>query len=205
MRAPPSETAASAGTRDRLVEAARELFWTRGYEATGMADILRLAGVNSGSLYYFFKTKEALLVAVLEKYVEMLQPFVIGPAEAAEPDPIGRIFALLRHYRELLVLTEFRQGCPIGNLALEMSERSEPVRERVAENFTQWRRAVEGWLNDAGANLPPDLDRSELAIFILTVMEGGIMQSRAHRSIAPYDASVSVLRDYFNRLTPQAR
>ena len=53
-------------TRDKLVEVARQLFLAKGYEATGIAEILREAGVNSGSLYYFFKTKEDLLLAVLD-------------------------------------------------------------------------------------------------------------------------------------------
>src|SRR5690242_15027862 len=87
-------------TRDRLAEAARQLFLENGYEATGMAEILRRAGVNSGSLYYFFKSKEALLLAVLDRYREMLQPVVIEPIRASESDPIERIFALLDRYRQ---------------------------------------------------------------------------------------------------------
>ena len=54
-------------TRERLVEAARKLFHQHGYRATGIAEILRAAEVNSGSLYYFFPSKEDLLVAVLER------------------------------------------------------------------------------------------------------------------------------------------
>ena len=62
----------AAPTRDRLVETARQLFLTKGYEATGIAEILRKAEVNSGSLYYLFKTKEALLLAVLSIFYNFL-------------------------------------------------------------------------------------------------------------------------------------
>ena len=49
-------------TRDRLVEAARTLFWKHGYASTGIAQILKEADAGSGSLYYFFPTKEDLLL-----------------------------------------------------------------------------------------------------------------------------------------------
>jgi hypothetical protein len=55
-------------------------------------------------------------------------------------------------------------------------------------------------LDDAGERVPAEVDRQQLAQFVLTVMEGAVMQSRAHASIAPFDAAVAHLRDYFNRL-----
>ena len=58
------------GTRQRLVSTARELFYSQGYHATGVQQILRAAEVNSGSLYHFFGGKEDLLLAVLDEYVE---------------------------------------------------------------------------------------------------------------------------------------
>lgn len=188
-----------ASTRDRLVETARQLFLVNGYEATGVAEILREAGVNSGSLYYFFKTKEELLLAVLDQYVEMLHPCVIDPVFERVGDPIERIFAVLEGYRQMLVMTECRQGCPIGNLALEMSEKSEAVREKIALNFANWRKAIGQCLVDAVGRLAAETDAEKLSTFILTVMEGAVMQARAHRSIEPFDASVAVLREYFDR------
>jgi TetR/AcrR family transcriptional repressor of nem operon len=187
-------------TRERLVEAARQLFLIRGYEATGIAEILREAGVNSGSLYYFFRTKEALLLAVLESYTELLHPVVIEPACRQVSDPMARVFAVLARYREMLVATGCARGCPIGNLAIEMSEKSEAARQKIAANFEAWRAAIRGFLDGAGERLPADTDRDRLATFVLTVLEGGIMQARAHRSIEPFDASAAMLRDYFDRL-----
>ena len=61
-------------TRDRLIDAARKLFWAQGYEVTSVAEILKKAEVNSGSLYYHFKSKEDLLLAVLDRYKELRLP-----------------------------------------------------------------------------------------------------------------------------------
>lgn len=176
------------------------LFLNKGYEATGIAEILREAGVNSGSLYYFFKSKEELLLAVLDWYVANLYVEVIDPAIAQTTDPIERVFKVLDGYRQYLTITECRQGCPIGNLALEMSERSETVRAKVALNFENWRKAIHQFLIDAGDRLPADLDRDALATFILGVMEGGVMLARTYRALAPFEASTAMLRDYMERL-----
>src|ERR1041384_7284747 len=90
---------AISGTKSRILEAARRLFYEQGYHATGIATILREADVNSGSLYHFFPSKEALLIGVLERYVDLLRPVVMDPAEAAAGDPIERIFRMLANYR----------------------------------------------------------------------------------------------------------
>ncbi|MGD2108587.1 MAG: TetR/AcrR family transcriptional regulator [Phycisphaerae bacterium] len=190
----------AASTKDRLVEAARALFLRNGYESTGVAEILETAGARSGSLYYFFKRKEDLLLAVLDRYVELLHPVVLDPVFERVADPIDRVFAVLSGYRKMLIATDCAQGCPIGNLALEMSEKSEAVREKVVLNFENWRKAIRACLMEAGPKLPADIDRDGLATFILTVMEGGVMQARAHRNVEPFDASVAMLRDYFARI-----
>lgn len=196
--------ATKTDTRDRLVEAARELFYVHGYEATSVADILEKADVNSGSLYYFFAGKEEVLLAVLERYKEMLWPMVIKPALVREKDPIERIFAILEGYRQGLLYTVFTRGCPIGNLALEVGDHHPQAREKVAENFSGWCKWIERCLEEASERLPAGLDRAKLAQFVLTVMEGAVMQARAHGSIAPFDASVEQLRAYLDLLQSQA-
>ncbi|HEY0614217.1 MAG TPA: TetR/AcrR family transcriptional regulator [Candidatus Elarobacter sp.] len=188
------------GTRDRIVGEAMRLFWERGYERTGIAEIVAAAGVRSGSLYHFFKTKEELLVAVLEAYLDGLAPQVMDPAFAASDDPIGRVFAVMDGYRRAILVTGYRYRCPIGSLALEMQNASERARELINRNFAQWRGAVAGCVRDAGPALRDGVDADSLASFVLTVMEGGVMQATAERDIARFDDAVRHLRAYFDSL-----
>jgi TetR/AcrR family transcriptional repressor of nem operon len=190
----------SDSTRDRLIAAAMQLFWEKGYTTTSVADIVRAAGAHSGSLYHFFPTKQDLLVAVLERYLDGIHPMLLEPAWRGVDDPIERVFALLAAYRERLVGTDCFYGCPIGSLALELHEPDPPVREKLAANFDAWTRAIEACLHEARDRLPADVNRRELAQFVLTTMEGGVMQSRTHRTIDAFDAGVRRLRDYFERL-----
>jgi AcrR family transcriptional regulator len=187
-------------TRNRIVAAAQELFLERGYEAVSIAEILKKAEVNSGSIYYFFRAKEDLLLAVLDWYQENLHSQVIDPAKQKTSDPVEQVFAVLEGYKQMLTVTGCQIGCPIGNLALEMSEKSEAVRAKIAKNFENWRAAIRDMFVAAKERLPEGMDCDVLASFILTVMEGGVMQARAHRSLAPFEQSVLLLRDYVNRL-----
>lgn len=197
-------TPASQDTRTRILDAAARLFHEQGFNATGVSTILREAGVNPGSLYNLYPSKDALLAAVLERYTELLHPVVMAPVEAKTSDPIERIFALLQQYRDWFSPLEFRLGCPIGNLALEVADSHPEIRPLIQQNFDGWSGYVERWLREAGDRLPRALDRRQLASTVLTVMEGGLMQARSSRSAAAYDASVAQLRQYFDLLLARA-
>jgi len=182
------------------VESARELFFEQGYTATGIAQILERSKANSGSLYHFFPTKEDLLGAVLAKYKEMLVPMVIGPAKARAADPVEQVFAVLFGYRCLLEATQFRLGCPIGNLGLEISNSHPMPRQLVRENFDGWRNAVAEILEGARGRLPDSVDVAALTCFVLATMEGAVMLARSYQSFEPFDLAIAGLRDHFERL-----
>ena len=192
-------------TRDRILLAGMRLFSAKGYQSTSIADILREAEAHSGSLYHFFPTKQHLLLAVLEAYRDGIETMLLGPAWSDVDDPIERVFALLAAYRRALVATDCTYGCPIGSLALELHEPDPPVRELLAVNFSGWIARVRACLDAARDRLPDAVDTGQLAVFALTTMEGAVMQARTQRALAPFDASIASLRDYFNRLETAAR
>ncbi len=187
-------------TRQKLVDNALHLFATKGYQATSVAEILGAAGANSGSLYHFFPTKQDLLVAVLERYFEGLRPMLLDLAWADVSDPIERVFALLDCYRQMLIDTHFFYGCPLGSLALEFKEPDPAVRAGIARNFAQWTAEVGKCVADARDRFDSEVSVEELATFVLTTMEGGVMLSRTYGSIDAFDQGVAQLRNYFDLL-----
>lgn len=194
-------------TRERLIESARYLFWERGFAGTSMADLLAHAGVNSGSFYHFFESKEGLLREVLEGYLRALRPMVIDPAFAAASEPVGRIFAILEGYRDRILATECRYGCPLGRLALEIDPENRPAHRLIALNFQGWIDSVQECVQQVRPLMPAEVDSAALATFVLAVMEGGVMLSRSSGSVEPFDRAVAQLRQHFrllmsSRLTP---
>jgi TetR/AcrR family transcriptional regulator, transcriptional repressor for nem operon len=193
-------TAKASPTRERLIHSALFLFWERGFAGTSMADLLAHAGVNSGSFYHFFESKEALLKAVLEEYRNGLGPQIVEPAFRETPEPIERIFAILAGYRERILQTHCQYGCPIGRLALEIDPENRPAHQLIAENFRGWIGAVRGCLEESRGRLQKGADLDELATFVLVVMEGGVMLSRSYGAVEPFDKAVAQLRKHFDLL-----
>ena len=89
--------------RTRIVMAAMELFWAKGYNSTSIADILSRTQLNAGSLYHVFPGKQDVLIAVLEAYRDGLYENLVDPAWEGVDDPVERIFALLARYRWLIL------------------------------------------------------------------------------------------------------
>ncbi|HEY3949635.1 TetR/AcrR family transcriptional regulator [Phenylobacterium sp.] len=192
-------------TRLRILIAAMELFSEKGYGSTSIADILSRSQANSGSLYHFFPGKQDVLLGVLELYRDGIHRMLLEPAWQGVDDPIARIFALMDRYRGALLESECVYGCPIGSLALELHEPDPPVRALLAQNFNAWTRAIGGCLEAAGTRLPRGTDVAALAEFILTAMEGGVMQARTHRDIAYFDRNIAELRRHLDLLAERAQ
>jgi AcrR family transcriptional regulator len=190
----------SPSKRDRLIQVAMDLFAFQGYGNTGLAQIAREADMLPGSLYHFFPTKEDLLAETLRTRLRLLYPEVLEPIWGRIDDPIERIFGLLDGYRKMLHITEFGHGCPIGNLAIELTETHPKIRPLLAANFDNWRRAVAECFHDAANRLPEHTDPTQLALFVLVTMEGAVMLARTHRNFDAYDSAVATLRDYIERL-----
>lgn len=187
-------------TRERLIHSALFLFWERGFAGTSMADLLAHAGVNSGSFYHFFESKEALLKAVLETYLQALGPQVMDPAFRQTSDPLERIFAILAGYRVRILQTNCQYGCPLGRLALEIDPENRPAHQLIAENFQGWIEAVRRCLEDSRDRLPKGQDLDALATYVLAVMEGGVMLSRSYGDVRPFDLTIAQLKEHFRML-----
>lgn len=193
-------TTSAPSTRDRLIDAARYLFWEQGFAGTSMAELLAQAEVNSGSFYHFFDSKEALLREVLDGYLRLLRPMVVDPAFAAVEEPLGRIFAILAGYRQRILATDSKYGCPLGRLALEIDPENAPAHALIAQNFQGWIEAVRECLDAMKDQLSAATDLNALATFVLVAMEGGVMLSRSYRSVEPFDRAVAQLREHFRLL-----
>ncbi len=196
---------APQSARDKIIHAAMELFWLKGYNSTSIADLLSRTQLNSGSLYHVFPSKQDVLIGVLEAYRDGIEEMLLQPAWGHVDDPIEKIFALLQGYRTMIVDTDCTYGCPIGSLALELHEPDPRVRDLLAENFENWTRAVEGCIGAAGKRIPRGVDKKALAQFVLTAMEGGVMQARTHRDVSYFDRAVKQLREHFELLEKAAK
>lgn len=127
--------AASADTRQRLIDAGAELFHTRSYGDVGVAAICAAAGVQKGSFYHFFKSKSELTIAVIDHHLEMFRQHIIAPSFQSDIAPTQRFAAFgerAAQFQESLKAGHGQMpGCPFGNLATELSTLDDSVRTKL--------------------------------------------------------------------------
>jgi TetR/AcrR family transcriptional repressor of nem operon len=116
--------------RVRLVEAAKVLIHQKGFNQTTLADIAQEADVPLGNVYYYFKTKEAIGEAVIEKRAADSAEFFVKIDENS--DPKARLMSLLQFSQEELELTA-RFGCPVGGLCQELGKQGGPLADQAAK------------------------------------------------------------------------
>jgi len=159
-------------TRDRLLQAASREVYISGFQSASLDTILAAAGVTKGALYYHFKSKEALGYAIVEE--------VIGPDSRAQwlrplsrdGDPIDTLIGIVR---ALSVRPEdVRGGCPLINLAQEMSPLDEGFRKRLAAVFGAWQEGVAAALREGQSRgkVRRDVRPAEAASFLVATLEG---------------------------------
>jgi AcrR family transcriptional regulator len=166
---------------------------------------MQRARTTSGSFYHFFPTKEDLVLAVVDHIGNGFDTaaFAADPEEIR--DPIDRVFEVLESHRRDLEDSDFALGSPLGTLAAELSASHPQVRERLAGLYTEWIDRMQRLLEAAGDRFPAELDRRTLAEFILSTVEGAVLQARVRRSMAPFDGAVADLRRYLGTLAPGRR
>jgi TetR/AcrR family transcriptional repressor of nem operon len=129
----------TSDAREKILSAGRSLIELRGYSALGVAEICKAAGVPKGSFYYFFESKEALALAVIDEHWARQERDWSRVLVDGDAEPLVRL-------RRLFEETEAGQvagqescgtvaGCMFGNLSLELSNQTEPVRARLQEIF----------------------------------------------------------------------
>jgi TetR/AcrR family transcriptional repressor of nem operon len=109
------------GKRERLVGAAIQLLHQQGVERTTLADIAKVAEVPSGNVYYYFKTKDDVIAAVIAAHVELIKS-TLAAIDARHPSPKGRLKAFMREFAaKSEVVAQY--GCPLGTLCSELDKR----------------------------------------------------------------------------------
>lgn len=158
---------------DAALDAALELFWERGYEATTMADLVEHLGVGRASLYATFGNKHELYLKALHRYLRTRSP---DPIEAlSQPGPaLPAVRALVELYAEEGVADVRRRGCMIVNAAAELLPKDPVVTRFVEANWAALETALTSALIRARAQgeLPADADPVALARFLLVVLQG---------------------------------
>lgn len=123
----------ASATKQKIIEAAARLVYHRGFHATSLDMVAQAARVNRGSLYYFFRSKKNLGLAVIEHYESLLHQNYLSPSFDIESSGREKVRRLAESYARMPIQDSPCCGCPIGNLSLELSAIDEELRVRLKE------------------------------------------------------------------------
>ncbi|MCH8075660.1 MAG: TetR/AcrR family transcriptional regulator [SAR324 cluster bacterium] len=174
----------TSDAKERLIDTAVVLIRARSYTSVSVDDICKTAGVRKGSFYHFFPSKRDLALAVVDSWWESMQVDVLDPAFQGDVPPLERIQrmfdrAVTLHSKAQQKTGQF-QGCPLGNLALEVSSQDEVMREKLDHTFQQFSAYIENALKMgvSDGSIPPNLNVRETAQSLLSYFYGIIMMAK---------------------------
>lgn len=162
--------------RQRIVDAANRLFYQRGYNQTSFSDVAAASGVPKGNFYYYFKSKDDLLTAVIEDRMARIRA-MLTEWDQQLPDPKAR----LKRYAMVLLHEAddvTRYGCPMGSLNVELGKTQLQLQSQAARMFAIFR----DWLEHQFVALGKDAESGNLALHLLALNQGAALISNAFPS-----------------------
>jgi TetR/AcrR family transcriptional repressor of nem operon len=174
-------------TRARILGKGAQLIHARGYNATGLQEILSVAGVPKGSFYFYFKSKEEFCLELIDYFAAFIGEIFSRNLDDTSIAPAGRIGRLFDFYEDFFSKNSCGLGCPIGNLSLELGDAGEAFRGRLAAAIDSLITKLESCLLEMKreGSIPAALDTGEAARFIFHGFEGAILHMKVARNLEP--------------------
>lgn len=177
--------------RRRIIDAAFELFAHDGYNSTPMHAVRDRAGTSSGAFAHHFPTKHALGMAVIrERVADAIDRTWIQPLAGA-PDARSGIGSVFDGVIAEIDRNRAVSGCPLGNLAAELSTQDEALRIEIDRIFSRWEEAIRTALSAEGC---PDEDSAHIACLVVASFSGAMIQAKARQSADALKATAAHVR-----------
>lgn len=200
-----SERAKARGdTRRALVWCGTELLTERGFQVTGIDEVLKRVGVPKGSFYHFFANKHEFGQAVIQNYVEYYARKMARIFDDREFSPLKRLRLFVEDAKRGMLKYGYRRGCLIGNLGQELASLDETFRGQLEAVLLSWEKRVGDCLQQAidVGELAPDSDAAALSRFFWIGWEGVVLRAKLTRNAQPLDQFADL---YFEKIAPPAR
>ena len=180
--------------RTRIIQAADRLFYKRGYNQTSFSDIADVTGIPRGNFYYYFKTKDDILAAVVEARIKHYEEALLE-CDNATDSPRERLLAFIDNMASSED-TVIESGCPIGSLCTELAKDSEALQSKSREVFELLRDWMARQFDEIGFS-----DANDKAMDMLARMQGVAVMASAFKDTDYLHRSIGDLRSWINSLT----
>ena len=174
-------------TRQKILEAGAEIIHLKGYNHTGLQEILQAAGVPKGSFYNYFKNKEDFGLQVIDFFTELFASMAGEVVGEESLTPLQKIARMLDGFIDFFKSKDYAYGCPIGNLSQEMGDLSPAFRKKLRRAADEMVGIYHGLLEQAriAGEVSVDLDIKETAYFIVSSWHGALVRMKIEKGPRP--------------------
>ena len=172
-------------TRQKVLEAAFHEIHRVGFQAASIQNILKETGLTKGALYHHFPNKQALGYAVVDEIIQPLVSFHwIDPLQQGN-NPIDALIQAVMQGGEQMTIDDIMSGCPLNNLAQEMSSIDEGFRKRTEGLYLAWRQTIETALEQGKkqGQVNQEVNTEQFAIVFVATLEGCLTMAKSSQSL----------------------
>lgn len=193
-------------TEKLLIDITFELLYKKGYCATSLTDVLDLANMTKGAMYYHFKSKSTLVLATIKDHLEhTLNEQWVKPLQESDK-PIKTLIQQIKAYHSMFAdkehFLDIKHGSPLSNFVLDMSDKDEELFDYLKSVHVKWQLSVEEALTKAQANSQTQtkFDSKSQALFIISSIEGSIGSAKAYNDLKILKNNFDSLNNYIKNL-----
>lgn len=184
-----------SATKEKIIEASYHLMMEKGYNHTGLKEILAIAGVPKGSFYHFFQNKEKLGLEVIEYYAKNMS-FLLTQSFNKDLEPIQQLKNFFTASIKILVKdNNCCGGCLVGNIGQELADQKPVFRKKAEQILSQWQNQITLCIKQGQEenSINSEIKAEQLASFLFNSWEGAIMRMKISKSDVP-------LKDFMNTI-----
>lgn len=193
-------------TKELLIDITFDLLYKKGFCATAIMDVLKVANVTKGAMYYHFESKNSLVFETMKHYLEpTLDAHWITPLSESEnpiDDIVKQVDALYVHYENKEMFLSVKHGSPLNNFINDMSDKEDEFFNYLQSIYVKWQECLEKALIKAQIlkQTNTDFDAKVQAVFIISAIEGSITSAKAYNDLAVLESAFRALNNYIKSL-----
>ncbi len=175
-------------TKELLLSKGADIMHRKGFQDSGIQEVLEATGVPKGSFYYYFRSKEDFGLQVIDLYAGAMFQTLHANMDMISQPVVERIRGFFREMTDRSVESGYT-GCPLGNLSLEMGDINEAFRHKLNEIFSRLEQELSEYLKGGQTtgevfNL---LNPEQMAVFLVSSWEGALLRMKLTRDMVPFE------------------
>ena len=182
-------------TRQQIIRKAAPIFNQKGYDGAALSDLMRATGLEKGGIYRHFESKQELAGEAFDHAWKLA---IDARFEGTQkiPNAVDRLKQIVRNFRDRTGIVP--GGCPLLNTAVDSDDGNPKLRAKARQALSSWLHRLEAIVEEGKrqGEVRSDVDSAELAMLIVSTLEGSIMIRRLQKKDGPLDLACQHLEEH---------